>query len=461
MTDCTLFVVDDEASIRDGIASAFGSRYGVRTFPDAESALSALPDAEVDLVLLDIGLPGMGGIDALREIRRIRPGLPVIVITAYEDVPTVVSAMKGGAHDYVLKPLQMETLEVSVENALGTIRLKKEVSLLQERLLRENLPLFIGESDTIRDVMEFVESIAQSPDTPVLILGETGTGKELIAGAIHFRSPNFRGPLINVNCAAIPQELIESELFGYERGAFTGASASGKKGLVEQAAGGTLFLDEVGDLSPQAQAKLLRFLEEGVFYRVGGTKPQRVAVRVVSATNRDPAELIAQGLFREDLYYRLAVVSVKVPSLSERVEDILPIARHFLAEYSKKFGREFLGISPEAETALTGRRWRGNVRELKNLMERAVLAGKGSYLTPEDLGEEGPLFGNGGRREAPGFSSPPLPPEGIDFSALQEALEKYYYAEALRRTGGNERRAAALLRMNHHTFRYRKKKYDL
>ncbi|MDH3382434.1 MAG: response regulator, partial [Deltaproteobacteria bacterium] len=211
MISYSLFVVDDEESIREGVAAAFGSRYRVRTFPDAESALAAVREEPPDLMLLDIGLPGMSGIDALPEIRAIVPEILVVVITAFEDVRTVVTAMKTGAHDYVVKPLQMETLEVSVRNALETVRLKKEIRSLQESFLRENVPCFIGESDSIQDVMEFVESIARSPDTPVLIHGETGTGKELIASAIHYRSPHFRGPLVSVNCASIPRELIESE----------------------------------------------------------------------------------------------------------------------------------------------------------------------------------------------------------------------------------------------------------
>jgi len=456
----TVFVVDDEGSIREGVSAAFGSRYRVRSFPDAESALSAVPEDPPDLVLLDIGLPGMSGIDALREIRALDPEILVVVITAFEDVHTVVSAMKGGAHDYVVKPLQMETLDVCVRNALETVRLKKEVRLLQDRLLQENLPCFIGESDTIQDVMEFVNSIAKSPDTPVLILGETGTGKELIAGAVHFRSPNFRGPLVSVNCAAIPQELIESELFGYEKGAFTGASASGKKGRVEEAAGGTLFLDEVGDLSLQAQAKLLRFLEEGMFYRVGGTRRLSVATRVVSATNKDLKSQIEKGLFREDLFYRLAVVQVKVPSLSDRAGDILPIARHYLLEFSRKFGKAFTGFSPEAEAALKSWPWKGNVRELKNVMERAVLSSEGPVLSETGLGlVERPARRGEGTGDG-GFSYPPLSPDGIDFDAVQASLERYYFESALRMTAGNESRAASLLNLNHHTFRYRKRKLD-
>ena len=457
MISYSLFVVDDEESIREGIAAAFGSRYRVRTFPDAESALAAVREEPPDLMLLDIGLPGMSGIDALPEIRAIVPEILVVVITAFEDVRTVVTAMKTGAHDYVVKPLQMETLEVSVRNALETVRLKKEIRSLQESFLRENVPCFIGESDSIQDVMEFVESIARSPDTPVLIHGETGTGKELIASAIHYRSPHFRGPLVSVNCASIPRELIESELFGYEKGAFTGASASGKKGLVEQASGGTLFLDEVGDLSLEAQAKLLRFLETGEFYRVGGTRKLTASARVVSATNKDLEKMIGAGRFREDLYYRLSVVKVKVPSLSERRKDILPIARYFLVEFGKKFGKSFSGISPEAEEALMMWRWRGNVRELRNTMERGALTGKGPLLSLSDLGLPR-SDGEPGDRGSGNSALSRIPPTGVDLELVRQSVERHYIEEALRLSAGNESKAARLLNMNHHTFRYRKKK---
>ncbi len=454
----SLFIVDDEDTIRRTLAIALEGRYRLADFPDAESAVAAARVDPPDLVLLDLGLPGMSGIEAIPVFRAIAPEILIVVITAYEDVKSVVSAMKGGAYDYVVKPLDIDTLEMSIGNALESIRLKKEVQALQERYLRENLPCFIGESNTIRDVMEFVGLLARSPDTPVLILGETGTGKELIASAIHYRSPNFRGPLISVNCAAIPRELIESELFGYERGAFSGASAAGKKGMVEQAEGGTLFLDEIGDLSPEAQAKLLRFLEEGEYYRVGGTRKLTVRARVVSATNKNLQELIGKGLFREDLYYRLAVARVQLPSLTERRDDIVPIALHFLLEFSRKFGRSFSGISREAREALMRYRWKGNVRELRNFVERGVLVGKGPELTREDLGLGEENVSVDRPPSAGEILHPLLPPEGVDLREAHESVDRHLFAEALRLTGGNETRAAQLLRINYHTFRYRRKK---
>jgi DNA-binding NtrC family response regulator len=457
----SLFIVDDEDTIRRTLAIALEGKYRLADFPDAESAVAAARVDPPDLVLLDLGLPGMSGIEAIPVFRAIAPEILIVVITAYEDVKSVVSAMKGGAYDYVVKPLDIDTLEMSIGNALESIRLKKEVQALQERYLRENLPCFIGESNTIRDVMEFVGLLARSPDTPVLILGETGTGKELIASAIHYRSPNFRGPLISVNCAAIPRELIESELFGYEKGAFSGASAAGKKGMVEQAEGGTLFLDEIGDLSPEAQAKLLRFLEEGEYYRVGGTRKLTVRARVVSATNKNLEELIRKNLFREDLYYRLAVARVELPSLTERRDDIVPIALHFLLEFSRKFGRSFSGISREAREALMRYRWKGNVRELRNFVERGVLVGKGPELTREDLGLGEENVSVDRPPSAGEILHPLLLPEGVDLREAHESVDRHLFAEALRLTGGNETRAAQLLRINYHTFRYRRKKLGL
>jgi DNA-binding NtrC family response regulator len=383
------------------------------------------------------------------------------MITAYEDVKSVVSAMRGGAHDYILKPLQVETVEMGVRNALETLRLKKEVRELQDRYLRENLPCMVGESDEIRDILELVKVLARSPDTPVLVKGETGTGKELIAAAIHYRSPNFQGPLVSVNCASIPRELIESELFGYERGAFTGAVAGGKKGLVEQAAGGTLFLDEVGDLGLEAQAKLLRFLEEGEFFRVGGTRKITVHTRVVSATNKDLADLISKGLYREDLYYRLAVARIEVPSLDRRRGDIVPIARYFLEEFGRKFGKPFTDIAPDAREELTAHSWRGNVRELRNAIERAALVGKGPVLGGRDLSLDGSPGGSREGGDPARRHYPPIPPGGLDLRVARDAMERFYFEEALSLSGGNESRAAALLRLNHHTFRYRARKLGL
>ena len=446
---------------------AFETDYQLNSFARAETALKSISNNPPDLVLLDIGLPGIDGITALRKIKGLCPDILVIMISAYKDITTVIDAMKLGAYDYVTKPIHIDGLKVTIHNALETIRLRKEVQTLQEKLLRDNLPCFIGESDTIQDVMEFIGMVAKSPDTPVLITGETGTGKEFIASAIHYRSPNFKGPFITVNCAAIPKDLIESELFGYEKGAFSGAHTSGKKGLIEEAANGTLFLDELGDLSMEAQAKLLRFLEGGEFYKVGGTKKLEIKTRVVSATNKDIKVMIEKGLFRKDLYFRLGVIKIQVPSLNDRPADIIPIAKHFLFEFSKKFNKKFTSISSQSQSSLMTYKWTGNVRELKNIIERGVLIGKGPELLPQDIGIDMINIHNKIDKHdkteiiKSEFGFPSIPPEGLDFTSMQKSLENFYIRDALRMADGNESKAASLLNINHHTFRYHRKKLKI
>jgi two-component system response regulator AtoC len=458
MITFSIYVIDDEQTIRDGVTLTLEADYRIRSFSKAEPAIDALEEDPPDLILLDVGLPGIDGIEALRQIKSSNPDILVIMITAYEDVDTVISAMKLGAYDYVIKPLHMDGLEVTIRNALDSIRLKKEIQQLQEKHLKENIPCFISESNAIQDVMDFVKMVAKSPDTPVLIMGETGTGKELIASAVHYNSPNFKAPFATVNCAAIPKDLIESELFGYEKGAFSGAGASGKKGLIEESANGTLFLDEVGDLSLEAQAKLLRFLELGEFYRVGGTKKMHIETRVISATNKDISKMIEDGLFRKDLYFRLGVIKVQVPSLNERPDDIMPLAKYFLQQFSDKFGKKFSEISSEAENALLDHIWTGNVRELKNIMEGAALTGKGPELKLKELGLESKIQHPKSAAIKNEGGLPPLPPEGLDLSEQLQSYEKHYIEKALKIAKGNESKAAKLLNMNHHTFRYRRKK---
>jgi DNA-binding NtrC family response regulator len=467
MDPYALYVIDDEESIREGIEMSMGGDYAVRSFEDAESAIEAMlaaPPAP-DVILLDICLPGINGVAALEKIKAIDPCLPVIMITAYEDIDTVIASMKLGAFDYVTKPLRIDILETAVQKAIETIRLRKETLALQEKHIRENMPCMIGESDRIQDMTRFIKRVAQSPDTPIMILGETGTGKEIIAKAIHFRSPHFRGPMVSVNCAAVPVDLVESEIFGYAPGAFSGAVPSGKKGLVEEADGGTLFLDEIGDLGLNSQAKLLRFLENGEFYRVGSPKKTRVKTRIISATNHDIEGMIESGGFRKDLFFRLGVIQVRVPPLNERPKDILLLARYFLNHFSEKFKKECMGISPDAEQALAAHNWTGNVRELKNAIERGVLVGNGRCLKVEDLGIERP----GAVKNAPGKETaagtgagppalPPLSTRGMDLAQTLEEIEAYYIHEAYQAAGENSSRAARLLNLNHHTFRYRMKK---
>jgi DNA-binding NtrC family response regulator len=464
-------VVDDEQSIRDGLDMILSDTYVLSLYPDAEIFVADLvADHVPDLVLMDIGLPGMSGMEALGVVKQQHPNLPVIMITAFEDIQMVIRSMKLGAFDFILKPINPDLLEVTIEKAVASIALIKEVQQLQERFLRENEPCFIGESKNIEDIMDFINLVAGSPDTPIMILGETGTGKELIARAIHARSPVFQGPFVAVNCSAFPEELLESELFGYEPGAFSGARHQGKKGFIEEARNGTLFLDEVADLSPAGQAKLLRFLESGEFYKVGGTRAYQVSTRVVSATNKDLDRLEAEGKFRKDLYFRLCVVKAKIPSLNERPDDILPLAKYFLHQFNKKFDKSLTGFTEDARHRLMSHAFSGNVRELKNMVERAVLVARKNVVDTPELGLlSGISAGTGALRKretdtgmgsAPDMQSIVLPEEGISLGDRLAEMEHAYMARALELTGGNESQAARLVRMNHHTFRYRWKKLN-
>jgi DNA-binding NtrC family response regulator len=456
MLPFSICIVDDDQDVREVLSLALEANYQVSAFPTATAGLKAVEQKPPDLILLDIRLPDMNGIEAFSAIKATHPEILCIMITASTDVSTAISAMKLGAYDYMVKPINIDALEASIRNAYEKVRLRKEVLALQEKYLRENMPCFVGESDVIQDVMQFVAKVARAPYTPVLIHGETGTGKELIASAIHYKSPNFSGPFVTLNCSAIPRDLIESELFGYERGAFTGAQASGKKGLVEEAANGTLFLDEVGDLSLEAQAKLLRFLEEGEFYRVGGTKKLRIRTRVVSATNKDLQAMMDKDLFRRDLYYRLAVVEVEVPSLNKRRDDIIPIAKHLLLELGRRHGKAFDGFSSKTEALLKNYKWKGNIRELRNLIERAVIVGEGPEITRHDLGLDREIGDTYQPPSKHGGGILPLPNEGLDLRALEE----HYIKQALQKAGGNQTKAAKLLKMSYYSFRYRRKKLE-
>lgn len=457
MLKYTIYIVDDEDTIRNGIAADIEDSYLTYSYANAVGALEKAVEDPPDLVLLDIGLPGMNGIEALKRFKELSSEILVIMITAYEDIGSVIECMKNGAYDYIIKPIHMEALEINIAKALETVRLKKEIESLQQKQIGENLPCFIGESKVICDLMKYIKQVAKSPDTPILILGDTGTGKEIIASTIHYHSPNFQGPFVPVNCAAIPRDLFESELFGYEKGAFSGANVAGKKGLIEMADKGTLFLDEVGELSMEAQAKLLRFMEEGEFYKVGGTARQNITTRIVSATNKDLEKMIEAGSFRKDLFFRLGVISINVPSLNERDEDVSLFAKYFLTVFNDKFGRLITGISDDALELLQTYTWSGNVRELKNMMERAVLTAQGPVLTSTDLGLD--KIGRGritGESSETRFS--PLPLAGIDLSEVREALDRHYFTQAIKMAKGNESKAAKLLGLKQHTFRYQYKK---
>ena len=370
----TILIVDDDRLLQKALNNILRERYDPVIAGSGEEALRLLDKQTVDLALLDVRLPGIDGVETLRRIKAAHKDLLVIMMTAYEDVQTVIASMKLGAHDYLVKPLEMEMFELIVAKALETLQLKKEVEALRQgyrrRFDREQI---VGESPAVKQVFEFAAKVAKGDDTTVLIEGESGVGKEVVARMIHHCSSRFDKPFVGINCGAISKELLESELFGYDRGAFTGGLQEGKKGKIEMADGGALLLDEISELHPAAQVKLLRFLEEREFYPVGGARKKKVDVRIIAATNRSLEAQVRAGGFREDLFYRLNVARVIVPPLSQRSADILPLTLLFLDKFNQKFGKRFRRISDEARDMLLSHPWRSNIRELKNAVERVVL----------------------------------------------------------------------------------------
>ena len=388
-----ILIVDDEEVIRNSIALYLRrENYQVDACATGEEGLRRVEEVGPDLVLLDVKLPALGGLDVLKRAKELKDDLIVIMITAFGSVESAVQAMKAGAHDYITKPLDLDELDVTIKKGLETVRLKKEVRLLRkERLDRFNVEYVAAESLSMREVEEQIEKIALYDSSTVLIQGESGTGKELVATSIHYKSPRANKPFVVVNCAAIPKELVESELFGYESGAFTGAARQGKMGKFEMAEGGTLFFDEIGELDLTAQVKLLRFLETREFERIGSTKPPRkIEVRMLAATNKRLIDFVNDGSFRLDLYHRLNVMSIVVPPLRERQTDILKLAKHFVHHNNRQFSKRVCGFTPEAEQALLSYRWPGNVRELKNIMERAVFLCDREIIARCDLAIEIP-----------------------------------------------------------------------
>src|SRR5580692_640953 len=381
----TILIVEDEARMRRLLELDL-SEAGYQTFSsaDAEKGLDLLRREQVDLVITDLKLPGSSGLEFLQAAKRINGGLPVIVMTAYGTVETAVEAMKAGASDYVLKPFALAEMRLVVQKELDVRRLREENRNLREALGRQyNHPNIVARSPKMQEVLALVERVAATPST-VLIGGESGVGKDLIAHLIHQRSSRASGPFVKINSTAIPENLLESELFGYEKGAFTGAMTS-KPGKFELADKGTLFLDEIGDVPPLTQVKLLRVLQEREFERLGGTRTLKVDVRLVAATNRDLRAALEQGTFREDLYYRLNVVPIDIPPLREHKEDIPDLVNLFLARFAKDSGRQLRGIAPAAMQILIGHYWPGNVRELQNVIERASALAAGPELTVDDV----------------------------------------------------------------------------
>jgi DNA-binding NtrC family response regulator len=446
----SLMLLDDEVNLCRSLGRALQREdLNVDTFSSPAAALEALGRNSYAVALVDLLMPEMGGLDFLREVRRTSPDTLVIIMTAYATIQTAVEAMRLGAFDYLQKPFTNEEARRHIERAVQHFRLQQENRNLRGQLVsRYSTGNIVGVSTAMQEVFRVIERVANSSAT-VLISGESGTGKELIARALHTQSGRSAGPFVPINCGAIPSELLESELFGYEKGAFTGAHQS-KKGLVEQADGGTLFLDEISELLARLQVKLLRVLQEREVQRVGGDRAIKVDVRVIAATNADLTQRIASGEFRADLYYRLNVVSLRIPALRERADDILPLAHHFLRKHDRN--ERLTGIDAVAAQLLRSYRWPGNVRELENAVERAVLLAKGSEITLADLPAE---LNNG---IGPG---PNPAPTGKSFSAAREEFERYYILECLRRHNGNVSRAAREAGLQRQNFYQKLHKYGI
>ncbi len=446
----TILIVEDEAKMRRLLELNLGED-GFTTLSggDAESGLKLLRENTVDLVVTDLKLPGMNGLEFLQAIKRQNAALPVVVMTAFGTVETAVEAMKAGASDYVLKPFSLSEMRMVIRKELDVRDLREENRSLREALgKRYAHPNVVARSVKMQEVLATVERVAPTNST-VLLGGESGVGKDLIARAIHEKSRRASGPFIKINSTAIPENLLESELFGYEKGAFTGANAS-KPGKFELADKGTLFLDEIGDVPPAIQVKLLRVLQEREFERLGGTRTVKVDVRLIAATNRDLREALEQGTFREDLYYRLNVVPIDIAPLRQRKEDIPDLVNLFISRFAGDSGKQVKSISPEAMQILVNYHWPGNVRELQNIIERACALAKGAVIEPEDIHlDVRPAKAANG---ASGFL-----PEGMTLEHWEDEMIR----EALRRANGNKSQAARLLGLSRNALRYRLSKIGI
>jgi len=449
-----ILVVDDEHLIRWSLEQNLKKQgYEVFTAESGEEALRISREEQPELVLLDIQLPGISGIEVLGKLKETDEDIIVIMVTAHGGLETAVDAMRMGAFDYVSKPFNLDELSLIIRKALENSYLKREVTRLRYES-KKSAPNIIGGSRHMQSLMGVLEKVAASEASTVLVQGESGTGKELVAKWIHYRSNRAEKPFIAINCAAVPATLLESELFGHEKGAFTDAKVT-KKGLFELADGGTVFLDEIGDMEMGMQAKLLRFLEDRSFRRIGGSRVYTVDVRIISATNKDLQKSIEEKQFRNDLYYRLQVIPIFIAPLRERKEDIIPLATHFVEMYNRDFNKKVSGIDDIAKTLMVDYSWPGNVRELKNVIERAIILGSSERLLAENLPQEitSAVVQRGDSSPAP-FR---LPPEGIDI----EELEKDLIHQALASSAWNQSKAARKLNLGIDAFRYRMKKFGL
>ena len=448
-----ILVVDDEHLIRWSLEQNLKKQgYEVVTAASGEDALKLLKDDVPDLMLLDIQLPGIDGLAVLERVKEMEEEIIVIMVTALGVLETAVKAMRMGAYDYINKPFNLDELAIVIKKALETGELKREVAHLRSEQSRKyGTGGIIGRSRHMQNVLAMVEKVAKSDAGTILIQGESGTGKELIAKAIHYQSGRAERPFMAINCAAVPETLLESELMGHERGAFTDAKVQ-KKGLLEMADGGTLFLDEIGDMASGMQAKLLRVLEDRSFRRVGGIKDIQVDVRIISATNKDLLQAIEEKVFRADLYYRIQVIPIHLPALRERRDDIMPLVEHFIAHFNREFGKSVKGVSKMAEKFLTEYAWPGNIRELRNIIERAIILENEETLLLEHLPQE--LVAKTGGSSVGPFSVH-LPEEGIDI----EDVERELIRQALETSEGNQSKAAKKLNLGIDAFRYRMKKF--
>jgi DNA-binding NtrC family response regulator len=450
----SILVVDDEHLIRWSLEQQLRREgHQVRVAATAADALQAARADMPDVVLLDVRLPDGDGVEVLERLRGMDAEVIVILITAHGSVGPAVRAMKLGAADYLMKPVDPDELAVTIRRGLETRTLRREVARFQAEVQDgARLADLVGASPLTLQLRGLIERIAQSGTTTVLLEGESGTGKDLVARIIHFESARAAAPFVAVNCVALPEHLLESELFGHERGAFTDAKAA-KKGLFEQADGGTVYLDEIGDMKADLQAKLLRLIEEKTFRRIGGVRDLRVDVRIIAATNRDLVRALDAGQFRKDLYYRLRVFPLGLAPLRQRREDILPLAAHFLTRFGREMRRERLALASEAERALLEHDWPGNVRELRNVLERAIILAPGDTLELEHLPPE---IAAGETTGLP-TEAPTLPAEGLSL----EEVERQLVRQALDATGGNQVRAARLLGISRDALRTRMRRFGL
>jgi two-component system, NtrC family, response regulator PilR len=456
-----VLVADDERSIRELLAIVLKREgYDVIVAENGQAALDVLAKGAVDLVISDIKMPDMSGVEVLRAAKAADASLPAIMMTAFASTETAVEAMRLGACDYLIKPFDVDELKLKVREKVEARQLRQENVLLKRALNQPHVMAgIIGRSSSMLAVFDLIESVAKTTST-VLVTGESGTGKELVARALHFHSLRRERPFVALNCGALPETLLESELFGHMRGAFTGAEST-KKGLVEVAEGGTIFLDEIGEMTPMMQVKLLRVLQERKFRRVGGTEEISADIRVVAATNQDLPKLVSEGRFREDLYYRINVIPVQLPALRERREDIPLIAEHFLVKYREQMGKAVAAISGGAMAFLERYDWPGNIRELENVIERAVALERTPTILVESLPAQIRATMAGGPVAAVDDDMPELPTGGFDLERHVQSVERRYLAQALERAGGVQVRAAELLGMSFRSFRYYAKKYNL